>query len=86
MNLPFFYVESEIAKDGIVTLNEDSSRHIIQVLRMKAGEQLRLTDGMGNSYTGSIQKEHKKINRRHDTQPSLRGAGCNKVNHCYFPH
>ena len=60
MSLPFFYIESEIAKEGIATLNEDSSRHIIQVLRMKEGEQLRLTDGAGNSYTAAIEKEHKK--------------------------
>jgi 16S rRNA (uracil1498-N3)-methyltransferase len=75
MNLPFFYLESETAKEGVVTLNEDSSRHIIQVLRMKAGERLRLTDGAGNSYTAAIEKEHKKatvvtiLNRSYEERP-----------------
>ena len=60
MNLPFFYIESETPKEGIITLSEDTSRHIVQVLRMKTGEQLRLTDGAGNRYTAAIEKEHKK--------------------------
>lgn len=60
MNLPFFFIESETPKGGIITLSEDTSRHIVQVLRMKSGEQLRLTDGAGNSYTAAIEKEHKK--------------------------
>jgi 16S rRNA (uracil1498-N3)-methyltransferase len=60
MNLPFFYTEGINGKDGIITLNEDSSRHIIQVLRMKAGERVRLTDGAGTSATCIIETEHKK--------------------------
>jgi 16S rRNA (uracil1498-N3)-methyltransferase len=60
MNLPFFYVEGMSERDTVITLNEDASRHIVQVLRMKANEKIRLTDGLGNAYTAEIIKEHKK--------------------------
>lgn len=41
-------------------LDEDTSRHVVQVLRMKVGEQLNLTDGRGNLLTCVITEEHKK--------------------------
>lgn len=43
-----------------IVLNEESSRHIVQVLRMKPGELLQLTDGRGNLLTTSIVDDHKK--------------------------
>ena len=60
MNLPFFYVEGMPASEPVITLNEDASRHITQVLRMKTKERISLTDGRGNAYTAEIVKEHKK--------------------------
>lgn len=44
-------------------LNENSSRHIVQVLRMKPGENLRLTDGKGLSAIAVIREAHKKHSR-----------------------
>lgn len=41
-------------------LDEDTSRHIIQVLRMKQDELLNLTDGKGNLLTTRIAEAHKK--------------------------
>lgn len=60
MQLPYFY---EPAIDTAVkefSLNEDASRHAAQVLRMKAGEQLQLTDGKGMLATATIINAHKK--------------------------
>lgn len=57
--LPFFYI-SDGADTQEIILEEDTSRHIIQVLRMKSGEQLTLTDGKGQLITASITFEHKK--------------------------
>jgi len=59
MPLPIFYAE-EISGQSSFTLNEDTSRHVVQVLRMKEGEQLRLTDGKGKTVTAEIISEHKK--------------------------
>ena len=47
MALPFFYIPPFEPGGSELTLDEDNSRHIIQVLRMRPGESLRLTDGQG---------------------------------------
>jgi len=59
MALPFFYTSND-KNEQQVMLDEDTSRHVVQVLRMKAGEQLNLTDGRGNLLTCVITEEHKK--------------------------
>lgn len=59
MALPFFYT-GNYKNEQQVVLDEDTSRHVVQVLRMKAGEQLNLTDGKGNLLTCEITEEHKK--------------------------
>ena len=53
MSLPFFYYPDINAAKEIL-LDEDTSKHIVQVLRMKAGEQLNLTDGKGDLLTCEI--------------------------------
>ncbi len=60
MTLPLFYVDTINESDSTFVLNEDASKHIIQVLRMKKGEQLQLTDGKGMLLTAEIIGEHKK--------------------------
>jgi len=60
MNLPFFYKENIDAVSGIITLDEDTSKHVVQVLRMQNGEELQLTDGKGNLFTASITDSNRK--------------------------
>jgi 16S rRNA (uracil1498-N3)-methyltransferase len=60
MALPFFYTTEYNSDQKEITLDEDTSRHVVQVLRMKIGENLNLTDGKGNVLTTSIVDEHKK--------------------------
>lgn len=60
MALPFFYIESFDASQQLITLNEETSKHVVQVLRMQVGEQLNLTDGKGNLLTVAITDAHKK--------------------------
>ena len=43
-----------------VDIDEDTSRHIIQVLRMQEGEKIKLTDGKGHTVQGDIISAHKK--------------------------
>ena len=52
MNLPYFYEEN--IQEPVHTLSEETSRHCVQVLRMKNGEQLQLTDGKGNLFFATI--------------------------------
>lgn len=60
MSLPIFYIESAAAVNDIITLPEEASKHIIQVLRKQVGEQVQLTDGVGNLLTAEIINDHKK--------------------------
>ena len=60
MALPFFYKEAIRKEESTVTLNEETSRHIAQVLRMKTGEQIQLTDGAGNLFVAAITDNNKK--------------------------
>ncbi len=60
MPLPFFYTDYISTSDNIVVLNEDNSKHIVQVLRMQNGKQLKLTDGVGNILLAEITDAHKK--------------------------
>src|SRR5690606_40786489 len=60
MALPFFYTRFDVIPSKEVTLDEDTSRHIVQVLRMKEGDQLLLTDGKGNKFTTAISDANKK--------------------------
>lgn len=60
MNLPFFYINDYDASRDRITLDEDASKHIAQVLRMKNGENINLTDGKGNLLTAEIIDHHKK--------------------------
>ncbi len=60
MSLPFFYIEQMPDDTNSIVLSENTSKHIIQVLRMKEGEQLQLTDGKGHVYTTAIVNAHKK--------------------------
>jgi 16S rRNA (uracil1498-N3)-methyltransferase len=60
MALPFFYKEDITPNSTAVVLDEDTSKHIVQVLRMQNGEQLQLTDGKGNLFTCEIIDNNRK--------------------------
>jgi len=60
MALPFFYAEELTIDTKQCVLSEETSKHVIQVLRMKIGEQLQLTDGKGNLFTASITDDNRK--------------------------
>jgi|SRR6186713_2437478 len=60
MALPFFYISGFTSSQKEIVLDEDTSRHVVQVLRMKEGEKLNLTDGKGNLITAEILDDHKK--------------------------
>jgi 16S rRNA (uracil1498-N3)-methyltransferase len=60
MPLPFFYTDPISLSDNIVVLNEENSKHIVQVLRMQNGKQIKLTDGFGNIFLAEITDAHKK--------------------------
>ena len=60
MALPFFYKEDITLTTKEVVLDEATSKHIVQVLRMKNGEQLQLTNGKGHLFTAEIKDDNRK--------------------------
>src|SRR6478672_3321617 len=60
MALPFFYVADLDAKSNVVLLDEDTSKHITQVLRMKVDEAILLTNGKGLKAQAIIIADHRK--------------------------
>src|SRR6187401_3253403 len=60
MALPFFYIADHNSSKKEIVLDEDTSRHVVQVLRIKEGEKLNLTDGKGNLVTAEVTDNHKK--------------------------
>jgi 16S rRNA (uracil1498-N3)-methyltransferase len=60
MTLPFFYINEFNTFQKEIQLDDDTSRHVVQVLRMKEGEKLNLTDGKGNLITAEVIDPHKK--------------------------
>lgn len=60
MAIPFFYFATLAKQVDEFILDENSSRHIVQVLRMQPGENLQLTDGKGLSALATIRDANKK--------------------------
>lgn len=76
MSLPFFYEQQISGLHAHFILSEETSKHCIQVLRMKTGAGLQLTDGLGNLYKASLLSEDKKksvvlIEEHHIVPPPL---------------
>ncbi|MFI5155718.1 MAG: RsmE family RNA methyltransferase [Chitinophagales bacterium] len=60
MSTPYFYLPGLDAGMNDFILDEDNSKHIVQVLRMSSGEQVSLTDGKGNLILSEITRADKK--------------------------
>jgi 16S rRNA (uracil1498-N3)-methyltransferase len=58
MALSYFFVENLDEKR--IQLDEDTSKHIISVLRMQKGEELLLTNGKGQKATAQIIDDNRK--------------------------
>ena len=59
MQLPFFF-EANIPEAGNFFMSEESSKHIVQVLRMKQGQEIKITNGKGELLTSFITISNKK--------------------------
>ena len=59
MQLPFFFEENLPVSDEFI-LSEESSKHIVQVLRMHEPDQLLITNGKGEVLTAFIIVADKK--------------------------
>jgi len=60
MSIPYFYEPSIVAGQTNFTLNEISSKHCVQVLRMQENQRVDITNGMGYLFEATILSVHKK--------------------------
>jgi len=60
MNVPYFYKENLEVTNDLLLFDEETSRHIVQVLRMKPGECVQVTNGKGIFKTAEIVEGNKK--------------------------
>ncbi len=60
MSLPFFYKADLDVSSIDVVLDEATSKHMVQVLRMQNGEHLQLTNGKGDLFTAEIADNNRK--------------------------
>ncbi len=59
MSIPFFFEPSLPNLPAHFTLSADTAKHCIQVLRMKEGEMMMLTDGVGNRFDATLLSANK---------------------------
>ncbi len=55
--MPRFYVPNPSIQDGLLKIEGEEVKHIRKVLRLKAGDQIVVFDGVGKEYQGTILEE-----------------------------
>ena len=60
MRIPRVYIEKKITSEEVIPLSEDKTHHILRVLRLNVGDQLKLFDNSGFEYNASIIEKEKK--------------------------
>ncbi len=60
MRFPLFYMPGLTQEVNTATLDEATSKHVVQVLRMGIGRQLQLTNGKGSLHTVEITDDNRK--------------------------
>ncbi|TGN64968.1 16S rRNA (uracil(1498)-N(3))-methyltransferase [Nocardioides eburneiflavus] len=63
MSLPVHLVESlaDVSVGSLVEVTGDEAHHAVAVRRLREGEQVVLTDGLGTSVTGSVASTGKRV-------------------------
>jgi 16S rRNA (uracil1498-N3)-methyltransferase len=60
MSVPYFYEALLTNNPTTYILSEETSKHCVQVLRMKAGDRIDLTNGIGQLFEATIQVADKR--------------------------
>lgn len=54
-------IEKSLKVNGVITIEDDNAHHIIDVLRLRHGDWIVLSDGKGGRFRAEIQKTGKKL-------------------------
>lgn len=79
MSVPYFYEPLLVSLVSDYILSEESSKHSIQVLRLKEGDRIDLTNGQGVIFEAVIQIANKKAATVHIQAHSKRPAPQQKI-------
>jgi 16S rRNA (uracil1498-N3)-methyltransferase len=87
LSTPYFYIPSFNSSEDTIQLDEETSKHISGVLRMKKGELLQLTDGKGHLAIAELIDDHRKkcIVRIQSISEREKGYNWNFVNEEFKP-
>lgn len=77
-HLPYFFSE-RITPHSVFALNDETAKHIIQVLRMKKDEHILLTDGKGNKAEAIIVQADKRNCSVHVKEILHEGTSSKKI-------
>jgi 16S rRNA (uracil1498-N3)-methyltransferase len=55
--MPRFYIPNPHIQDGLLKIEGDEVKHIRKVLRLKAGDEILVFDGLGKEFEGTIIEE-----------------------------
>jgi 16S rRNA (uracil1498-N3)-methyltransferase len=59
-HLPFFYQDTVLQKGASLSLNEETAKHVVQVLRKKIGDQVIINNGKGDTAVVTLMEVTKK--------------------------
>lgn len=76
---PYFFEPDILPGTAVYELSEESRKHIVQVLRMREGETVMLTDGKGGWYAAVIKVADKKNCQVQITDSGFREKPLRKV-------
>lgn len=79
MSVPFFYEPTLEATNLPFVLSDSTSKHCVQVLRMREGAPIHLTDGIGNLYTAKLISADKQKSIALIEQTCFTEAAANKI-------
>ncbi|MDM7913689.1 MAG: RsmE family RNA methyltransferase [Candidatus Eisenbacteria bacterium] len=72
---PFYIPPESFRPDGSVRFPEEEARHLLRVIRLRAGDTCRVTDGMGGIYVVRLQGTLEaldgiRLEARHESRPA----------------
>lgn len=82
MSVPYFFEQNISGISTHVTVSEETSKHCIQVLRMKGGDVLHLTDGKGQLFKASILHPDKRATIVLIESVNIQAAPSQKISVC----
>ncbi|MEO8116354.1 MAG: RsmE family RNA methyltransferase [Bacteroidota bacterium] len=82
-DIPLFFEENISGQNGMVMLSEESSHHIHQVLRLKAGDEITITNGKGILMQGVLTIVDRKKTIFKITTEDLVPPPENKITICF---